>query len=129
MIKWINSSLSAAFNAMDRFGHEHWGFVLTFVFLWWLLGCAIRGLQNDVRWAKMKLRREPATDQAKMATGVPTHIKPGMLDNPPPPMESKASSQAGLASFSPHFYPSSWPPKQPTRSHLAIARKADTDEE
>jgi hypothetical protein len=116
MLDYILSALLTAFRAMDTFGREHWGFVLCFVFAWWLLDRLIDGGRTDIRWIiQRRQRRQTPTNMMRMSPRGSASMPDAAQNNPPTnPIQALGratlqgagiaeppgvSSQAGLASF------------------------------
>lgn len=96
--------LTTAFNAMDKFGHEHWGFILTFVFGWWLLDRFIIGIKLNVRHAQRHYSHRKASGFSYHPQTRPRSDLSGAgFNTPPKPFvdssKHTASTQAGINSF------------------------------
>lgn len=76
MFNSINDLSTSAFGVLDDFGRDHWGFMVSIVFIWWALDRVSGGIRKDIRTlVRMKdSERWQRLRQPRQAVRVFTHV-------------------------------------------------------
>lgn len=110
----LDESAADAFHALDMFGHDHWGFILAFVFIAFVVNSIGRGFRQWLGifdWLRTRNQPTPPANNVRAArprstTPMSPRHRPAGTANlnprpavPPTSPTNRSSSQAGLQSF------------------------------